>query len=385
MKPSIPELEGTISVLQNKNELLQVALDKLFGLDHRREIVPGPHGLQRAVQGAALDNTIPAFSSLPEAYETITGDLGLAHFGRVQQIYNAPTFPSMLADTLNRLLIKDYQTDYRWRDIVTQTTSPENFHPQERVRAKYVADLPEVIEDDDYLEAVVNGDEKVSYSVGTRGATLTVTRRAFLNNDVQGIQRAVEQLGRSAWRTLAKACWAKILDNHTYDVDGVALFHSDHANLGSTALSVASLTAAREAIFAQKEPGGDDRLGLGGGALLLVVPIELEATAIGINQWPGSATEGNPFFHRFGVNNERIFANPLITSDANDWYLFDISGAVGILELGFLLGHQMPTIIIANDGNKNPTFSQDRLVWKLRHEWAVDILDYRGAYKAEVT
>jgi hypothetical protein len=212
-----------------------------------------------------------------------------------------------------------------------------------------------------------------------------VTRRAFLNNDVQGIQRAVEQLGRAAWRTLAKACWAKIINNDTYDVDGVALFHADHGNLGSTALSGASLTAARQAIFAQKEPGGDDRLGLGGGALLLVVPAELEATAIGINQWPGSGTEGNPWFHRFGAQNERIFANPLITSDANDWYLFDISGNVGILEVGFLMGNQMPQIIIASDSNKNPTFSQDRLVWKLRHEWGVEIVDYRGAYKGEVT
>jgi hypothetical protein len=152
------------------------------------------------------------------------------------------------------------------------------------------------------------------------------------------------------------------------------------------ALSAASLTAARAAIFAQTEPGSTERLGLGGGPLLLAIPIELEATALPLNHvhFLDSSFTLNPWMHRFGENNEQIFVNPLMT-DANDWYLFDASGNVGLIEVGFLQGQDQPQLLIADNPIDGAEFTQDRVVYKVRHEYEAAILDYRGAYRAVVT
>jgi hypothetical protein len=149
---------------------------------------------------------------------------------------------------------------------------------------------------------------------------------------------------------------------------------------------VTSLTAARQALFAQKEGNSDEPLGLSG-PFLLVIPIELEDTALGINNSqsvPGT-TDGsaNPWYHRFGDHGERIFTNPLLV-DGDDWCLFDVGGNAGIVELCFLNGVQSPQVIVSDDPREGQSFTQDRICYRLRFEFECDVIDYRGAYKSVV-
>jgi hypothetical protein len=364
-----------------KNERRQIALHRLFGLTHFTDLVAGPKGLRRVTQGAEFP-PIPAFSNLREAYVSFTGDDGVLHFGkRVTQTMSTFTFISALANTVNNLLVKAYQeVDYRLPAIVTTASSAENFKALDRTRVKFVADLEEVAEDAPYDEVGSAGDEGYSFSVSTRGGFFTVTERAVLANNIQGIQRAVEQLARSAARTLAKRAWGRMIANDIYGVDALPMFHADHGNLGSAALSLDSLNAARAALFAQTEPGSDQRLGLGSGPLLLAVPIELEGTARTINGCQGAV---NAWYGRFGPAGERIFVNPLFTSPT-DWYLLDISGKVGILEVAYLFGKQMPEVVLSDDPRRGSTFSRDCTTYKMRHEYEVAIEDYRGAFKSVV-
>jgi hypothetical protein len=256
---------------------------------------------------------------------------------------------------------------------------------------RFVPDLEEVPEDAPYEAVSDTADEKYSFAVTTFGGHLIVTRRAVLANNIEAIQGAVQQMARAAARTLAKRVWGRVIANSTYGVDGLAMFHEDHGNLGAAALSgtiaesVAALNAARLAMFAQTEPGSTERLGLGSGQLLLVVPIELEEKARQINLAPFTDTSStpNPWYQRFGAASERIFTNPLLT-EPDDWYLFDISGKAGILELAFLMGRQIPEVIVSDDPRRNPNLSQDRICYKMRFEFECAVEDYRGAYKSVV-
>jgi len=398
MKPTMEDLRGRVEVLQDKIDLqpqgLQTAMDRLFGITHRNELVTGPHGLQRVVQGSALPPG-SAFESLREAYVTFTGDEGIRNFGRrVTAAVSTFNFASCLANTVNGMLARDYavaEADYRWRDIVKSVTSPENFKTQERSRMRFVGDLGELGEDEPYEDVSDTGDEKFTYGVSTFGGFLRITDRALLADRVDLIQRGVAQLARAAARTLAKRCWGRVVNNDVYGVDSLPVFHSDHNNLGAAALSpviaesVAALNAAKFSMFAQTEPGSTERLGLGSGQLLLVVPIELEAIAREINLGPfiDAVSTPNPWFHRFGTDCERIFVNPLLSNSA-DWYLFDTSGRVGILELGFLMGHQVPQVILSNDPRRNPNLSQDQICYKMRFDFECAVEDYRGAWKSVV-
>jgi hypothetical protein len=250
-----------------------------------------------------------------------------------------------------------------------------------------MGDVPDVMEDAPYTDLQTSdaNDESLSYSVNQKGCDLAFTRRVIMNNDLGVVQRAVEQLGRAAWRTLAKRVWNMFISNVAYGVDEIPIFDANHGNLGTTALSAAALTTARNAIFAQTEPNSTDRLGLGSGPLLLAVPIQLEATALGINcvEYLDSGFTPNPWRHRFGMQHENIFANPIF-SDANDWMLFDLSGNVEIAEVGFLLGQQEPQFVQSQPFTDSE-FLQDRVTYKMRHEYEATVIDYRGAYKSVVT
>lgn len=100
--------EPTISA--EKAERYQVSLDKLFGIYNGLSLERGKKGLKRVVQGAPYPVAIPAFADLRQAYTLYTGDPGFDRVGvmRSTQIFNLPTFPEALANTLNKLLLRDF-------------------------------------------------------------------------------------------------------------------------------------------------------------------------------------------------------------------------------------------------------------------------------------
>ena len=374
------------------NEERQTRLNKMFGLTHNARLEPAKHGLLRATQGAPYpeESQYRPFESLIEAYVEFSGDESVRYFGknmRAIQVSGLMTFEVALANVCNRLLLKDFATNYRWNDVVTSITSPKDFRPNMRTRLLYTPDIPDLTEDQHYpeVEPPTPDDESLTYSINQKAGQISFTRRVVLNDDIGVIQRKVEQLGRAAWRTLAKRVWNLLITNATYGVDGIAIFDAGHGNTGTAALSAAALTAARNAMFAQTEPGSTEILGLGGGPLLLAVPIGLEATALGLNEaeYLDSNFTPNPWRYRFGRNGENIFANPLFT-DTNDWYLFDLSGNIGIIEVGFLNGAQNPQFIQSSPTGTDSSFWQDRTVYKMRHEYECAIVDYRAAYKSIV-
>ena len=369
----------------------QTSLDHLFGIEHHAK-VEHTDGLSRVVQGERYPDTplYRHYSSLQGAYVEMSGDANINWFGkcyRATQTFGLPSFEEMLANTLNRLLMKDYRVDYRWRDIVTAITEPRDFRTNTRARVKYVPDVPSLTEDQPYSELATpaGDDEVVTYTISTTGCYISFSRRLLINNDIGAVERVVAQLSRAASRTIAKRVWDLITRNAIYGADGLNIFHANHGNLGASALSSASLTAARNALFAQVEPGSTEPLGLGRGPLLLVIPIGLEPTALPLNHvhFLDAAFTLNPWIHRFGENSEGIFTNPLLT-DANDWYLFDVSGNVGLIEVGFLMGKDQPELLLSDNPEADETFTQDRVTYKLRWEFECTILDYRGAYKAGV-
>jgi hypothetical protein len=374
------------------NEERQTRFNKMFGLTHNTRLEPTKHGLLRATQGAPYpeESRYRPFESLREAYIEFSGDANLNYFGknvRVVQVGALVTFEDALANTMNRLLLKDFATNYRWNDVVTSITSPPDFRPNTRTRLKYMPDIPDLTEDEPFtdLQTTALNDEALSYTINQKACTIAFTRRVVMNDDIGVVQRAVEQLGRAAWRTLAKRVWGLLINNATYGIDGLPIFDANHGNIGTAALSAAALTAARKSIFAQAEANSTDRLGLGGGPLLLAIPIELEATALGLNsvEYLDAAFTPNAWRYRFGRNHENIFANPIFT-DPSDWMVFDISGNAGVIEVGFLKGAQNPQFVQSSPSATDSAFYQDRVTYKMRHEYECVIVDYRGAYKSVV-
>ena len=395
----VPEnrvVNPNVRITMQEEDKMQVALDRLFGLKHEIKIETDARGIERVVQGNPLPTEIPPFRGLRQAYVAYTGDpdvTGESKLSRIAQIFNTAGFPYALASTLNRLLLRDYAAeDYRENEIISRVTAPSDYRNQERIRVGYFGDLDVVGDDEEYEEIPAVTDERISYAVEKRGNLLTITDRVIINDDLGFVAAQVAKLGRSAARTKAKKVWSLPLSNATYDADGLYWFHATHGNLGATALSttiatmVALMNIVDLAFFNMTEKDSGEKLGLSG-PYLLVVPKAIHATAIAFNQaqYQDSSFTPNPWYHAFGVNNERIFANSLFGTELNDWIVFDVSGRVDLLEIGYLQGRQMPEFFLADQPTAEAMFHQDRIRWKLKHVYNPEILDYRGGYKAVVT
>ncbi|MBI1386287.1 MAG: hypothetical protein GC150_15380 [Rhizobiales bacterium] len=322
--------------------------------------------------------------SFKECYIEITGDRKvtgqIVEFdeARFNEAIGSSTFGSVLGNSIHRRLLADYRIEgiYDvWRRVAGTPVPIADFRMNDRTRIGGYGDLPDVDENHPYLELTSPTDEMSQYKVKKKGGLETITLEAIKNDDVSAIQRVPIKMSRAAKRTLSKFVLDFIRTNPTI-YDSVALFHASHANLGSTALSAASIAAGRLAMKSQTEPGSGDKLGTP--ARILMVPDALEETAADI--------------FRRSTNHDKTFVQSLVLdilpiwywTDVTDWALaadpMDLPG----MEIGFLDGEEDPAILIQDAPNQGSVFSHDAITYKIRHVYGGNITDYRAYYKAVV-
>ncbi|WP_322994048.1 hypothetical protein [Castellaniella sp.] len=322
--------------------------------------------------------------SIKECYVAITGDTRVT--GRLRdcdqslmrEALDSTSFGDVLGDSITRRMLADYRvgTVYDvWRQLVGTPVPINDFRIQERTRFGGYGDLPVVAEKGDYTAVTSPGGEKATYSVAKRGGIESVTLEMIKNDDVGAIQRIPQRLSRAAKRTLAKFVLDFIRTNPVI-YDTKALFHIDHGNLGTAALSAASLAAGRLAMLKQAEAGSNDRLGIG--PRNLWVPADLEEKA-------------SDLFRR-NTNNDETFVQSLKPNiipvwywlDADDWCLSADPADIPTIEIGFLDGNEEPELFIQDSPTSGSMWTNDTLTWKIRHIYGGNVVDYRGLYKSVV-
>lgn len=377
---------GQVRVVSEEPEKVQAAFDKLLGVDVDERF-----------------STVAPFRSLRAAYTRVTGDADVSgrisregdrfgqaymEFLRLPAAYASSSFTYLLGNTMYRRMVQDFRAvDFGEQILISYVRNAADFKTLESVRIGYYGDLPDVDPEAlDYAELTNFTDEEVSYAINQKGGIVTVSRKTIINDDLRALQRIPQRLGRAAKRTKAQRCWNKIIDNATYKGDSKALFHEDHANLGATGLTndatgVTTLATRLTAMFNQTEPDSEKKLGLE--AQYLWVPREKLEIAKGLNSpWPGVAG-GNPHAGRFGVNHERIITNKL-TTDTNDWGLVAAREDTELLEIAYLNGQEEPEFFVADNPLAGQMFLADKLQYKVRHEYEVEIVDFRGFDKSVV-
>jgi hypothetical protein len=327
----------------------------------------------------AFPNT--AAESVGEVYRSVTGDSAL-RFAWTRESQQLADWQNLLGVTMNRALLPSYaERDYHERSIATFGSVPD-FRPARLGDFDAIADLPVVGELEDYTEVATRGERSVSFSVDTRGAIVTVTRRLVVNDDIQALARIVQKLGVAARRTQAKKVWS-LWSSNAVAPDGVNWFDPQHANNSTTALSKTAVNAANLQLLKQTEPGTSERLGfeLKPGAVWLLVPVDLLDAARALNTETNSGLCG-----LYGDEGENIFGNALLT-DATDWGVYFDASLIPSIAIYFLMGREEPEFFVHQEsrgGGDGPVFNADRQQFKLRHEYNGAVIDHRGAAKATV-
>lgn len=348
---------------ETRSEKTRAMLEAFFDPDHK------DHRHARSIKACYVAMT---------GDERVTGQLRDCDQALLREALESSTLDAVLGDSITRRMVADYRAPSVydvWRQLTGAPVAVGDFRKQERTRFGGYGDLPAVAESAPYLPVTSPTDEVAEYAVSKRGGTESVTLEMIKNDDVGVIQRIPQRLARAAKRTLAKFV-LDILRTNPVIYDTKALFDIDHGNLGSAALSAATLAAARLAMLQQTEAGSNDRLGIG--PRNLWVPQALEEAAADL--------------FRRNTNLDATFIQSLkpniipvwYWTDANDWCLSADPLDVPTVELGFLDGSEEPELFVQDSPTGGSMFSNDKLTWKIRHIYGATVLDYRGLYKSVV-
>jgi len=376
--------DTNVDVGQDKQDRLRIALEAFVGAD------------------TELGDVKP-FKDFKEAYVAFTGDVDFTGQIRLNEsqtkesAFSITSFPYVMQDALNKKLLKGYASvNDDWKKFCNVSSSYD-FKSQKRVNTGYFGDMPQVYPDvENYPLLELYSDSRVDFVIKQYGGLVPITRRAIINDDLNGLSRIVGNLGRSCARTMQKRIYVDNLhdnpafaDNYSTSEDGHTsggtgrFFSSNRTivanrNLGNAALSETAINETITLMNKMVEPGSGERFG-GGDDFLLIVPVDLRGTAIGLNQ-KNSVETYNPIYHMFGANNERIIVSKWLT-DATDWYLVRPQSEMDWIEVSFLFGKETPEIMLADNPLVGDMFVADRMVYKVRYEYEVVLLDPRGAYK----
>lgn len=332
-----------------------------------------------------------AVGSFREAYIEFTGDRmitgQLSHCDRTKlresvgfrEALDSTSWADALGDSITRRMqaIYEGQTDLQaWRRVAT-VGRVNDFRTQERFRVGGYGNLPAVAQGDPYVALTSPGDDKATYAATKRGGLETVTREMILADDVNAIRRIPTELALAAGNTLYEFVFDFFRTNPTI-YDTKALYHVDHGNLFTAALDAAAFSAHRLAMIKQTRAGSAKRLGTTPAYVL--VPFDLEEVAYNLFV---RNTNLDPSF----VQSLKPQVIPVAYwSDTSDWCTVADPMKLPVLEISFVNGQEQPELFVQDMPNVGSMFSNDKLTYKIRHEYGAGVLvdGEKGTTKAVV-
>ncbi len=286
-------------------------------------------------------------------------------------------FPALLSNFTGKLLRESYMNSPATFQEWTSKGSADTFLPQRRVVLSEAPDMEIVNEAAEYTFGTMGDGEEV-FSLVKVGKAFSLSFEALVSDSLDGFSRTLRAFTASARRYVNQSVYAKLSGSHVMS-DGKQLFHADHGNLAGTggALSIDTLTAARLAM--RKQAGMNSAYPLNIQPRFLLVPASLETeaaklidTASGFDAEEGHGVS-NPFYRAL-----QIIVDPYLdTQDAVAWYLAADPKMQDGVELCYLDGNEWPV------QEQEYGFEIDSWKCKVRHVFAVGVLDWRGLYKNE--
>lgn len=282
-------------------------------------------------------------------------------------------FPVLLENAMHKSLQAGYavaaDTWQRW----CARGEVSDFRAHNRYRVGSLGNLDSLNELGEFKNKAIPDGEKASITAGTKGNIINLSRQAIINDDLGAFIGAASMLGRAASRTVEVDAYALLASNPTMG-DGFALFATEHGNLETAgAPAVATVDAARVKLASQTDISGKDFLDLRPAVFLSGLVYGSTARVLNSAEFdPDTANKlQKPNVVR-GLFRD-VIDSPRITD--SKWYLFADPNEAPVIEVAFLEGNDQP-FLDQQDG-----FSVDGSRWKVRLDYGVGAIDYRGAVR----
>lgn len=299
----------------------------------------------------------------------------------MQRQYLTPTaaFPAILDNAIEKAYVAGHkQVPVTFDKWTKKGTLPDFKTHDNNYLAGPIGDFEEVPEGGE-----LKNDRPVDAKLPTRklktyGKQFTLSRQAFINDDIGLVTSIPARYAAAARRTINRQCYEILMNNPTI-YDGTALFSAAHKNLLKTGTGITkeAVQAMIMAISTQKDQF-DQAITIR--PAMMVLPVGMGFDLYTLFNSPTIQTTDNTQavnpLYRYGLQQvEDPEINRLAGTGAAPWFMLGATEDTAFIEVDYLNGQEVPSI------RRMETAGQLGFVWDIYLDWGIQVMDYRGAVK----
>lgn len=301
-----------------------------------------------------------------------------------RQFFNPTSaFPAILDNTIRKAIVQRYQSVPTTFQVWTTKGSVTDFKPTKdhEYLAGGAGEFLRVGENGELKHDTPKTELLPQRKVETYGRQFSMTREAFINDDVGFITQVPGMYAAAAKRTINKQVYS-ILFNNPAVFDGVPLFDDAHHNLIATGAepSIETMQAAMLKLLTQTDPFGDSIMvqpryvivPVGYGFLMSQILETSQIDVDGIGSHTANALY--QYRNRLQVIEEGTL-NALAGENAVPWFVVGDPAYARSIQVDYLNGQETPTI------RRMEVAGQLGYVWDIWLDWGITVVDYRGIAK----
>lgn len=292
-------------------------------------------------------------------------------------------FPAILDQTIEKAYKEGHKNVPVTFDRFTKKGSLSDFKTHDNYYiAGPVGEFLEVPESGELKHDVFSDEKLPTRKLKTYGRQFTLSRKAFIDDDIGLVTSLPARYAASARKTINKQVFKILIDNAKI-YDGLALFGKEHKNLLKTGTGVTqeAMQTMIMALSTQKDQFGE--------AIIInpskiVVPSGLKFDMYTLFNSPYIETAGNtqavnPLYQYRG--DLEAIEDPTINAlcggmgKVMPWFLFGNTSDTDCIEVDYLNGQEIPTI------RRSETVGQLGFVWDIYLDWGISVMDFRGVVK----
>lgn len=297
-----------------------------------------------------------------------------------RQFYN-PTaaFPAILDNAIKKAIVHQYQHVPTTFELWTSKGNVTDFKPTKdhNYLMGGAGEFLPVGENGELKHDTPQTDLLPQRQIKTYGRQFSMTREAFINDDVGFITEVPGAYAASAKRTINKQVYTILVQNPAI-FDGVRLFdaaHSNHITTGSKPSNEA-IQKLMSKMLLQKDPFGESIMVQ---PAHIIVPVGYAFLMSTILESPTiNTTENtqavNPLFkyrNQLSIIEEGTI-NALAGTAAAPWFMVGNKAYARSLQVDYLNGQETPTI------RRMEQAGQLGFTWDIFLDWGITAVDFRG-------
>lgn len=318
----------------------------------------------------------------------------LQMYHNLKESASTSDFPYLLSNVMYKKLIARFNTfPSNWKQFTLQGDLAD-FKTNDRIVLSEAPDPGKILEHGPYADFKISED-KYSIALDTWGNQFEVTRKMIINDDLNGMMRVSDLMGRAQARKMAKLILEPLKGGvNAYDGNplfalrsGVEANYIANTALANTAAGMAAVQACMTKIRRAKDPHSGELMGLTpkilltGSTLFPVAQQLIKSTQI----LPVS-TSGGGMYNT--IASLTPVEEPLIDEILGTtwWAVLADPLDCPVIEVGFLNGKVTPDLLVKKaemyrvngGGDDQFGYEFDTITYKSRHDYAVALGMYQG-------